>query len=90
MQILAAGPSESPIEIAVTMRTPGNDAELAVGLLVSEGLINQSSVERVEFDDGKEETGSVVSRLKSLLGLKSKSSRPEPPRRTMAAGFSRG
>ena len=51
MQILAAGPSESPVEIAVTMRTPGNDAELAIGLLVSEGLIDQGDVEHVAFDD---------------------------------------
>ena len=51
MQILAAGPNEVPLEIAVTMRTPGNDAELAVGLLVSEGLIDQRDVVRVAFDD---------------------------------------
>lgn len=51
MQILAAGPSEAPFEIAVTMRTPGNDAELAVGLLVSEGLIDQRDIARVAFDD---------------------------------------
>ena len=51
MQILAAGPSESPVEIAVTMRTPGNDAELAIGLMVSEGLIDQGDVEHVAFDD---------------------------------------
>ena len=44
MQILAAGPSESPVEIAVTMRTPGNDAELAIGLLVSEGQIGRAHV----------------------------------------------
>ena len=50
-QISVAGPDGQQIEVAVTMRTPGNDEELAVGFLVSETLITSSDVLRVSFGD---------------------------------------
>jgi FdhD protein len=50
-QISVAGPDQPQIEVAVTMRTPGNDEELAVGFLVSERLITPSDVLRVSFGD---------------------------------------
>ncbi len=39
LEIRAAGPDEEPVAVAVTMRTPGHEAELAIGFLRTEGLI---------------------------------------------------
>src|SRR3954471_6714200 len=39
MEIRLHGPGVEPAPLAVTMRTPGNDFELAVGFCVTEGLI---------------------------------------------------
>ncbi|MFL5777575.1 MAG: formate dehydrogenase accessory sulfurtransferase FdhD [Chloroflexota bacterium] len=44
LEIRAAGPGQEPIAVAVTMRTPGDEAELAVGFLRTEGLIDGSEV----------------------------------------------
>ncbi len=39
LEIRAAGPGQEPIAVAITMRTPGHEDELAVGFLRTEGLI---------------------------------------------------
>lgn len=39
LEIRAAGPGQEPVAVAVTMRTPGFEDELAVGFLRTEGLI---------------------------------------------------
>lgn len=39
MEIRVGGPGQEPVEVAVTMRTPGDDFELAAGFLLTEGLI---------------------------------------------------
>ncbi|CAN5647988.1 formate dehydrogenase accessory sulfurtransferase FdhD [soil metagenome] len=44
LEIRAAGPGQDPIAVAVTMRTPGSEAELAVGFLRTEGLIDGAEV----------------------------------------------
>jgi FdhD protein len=44
LEIRAAGPHQEPVAVAVTMRTPGHEDDLAVGFLRTEGLIGGPEV----------------------------------------------
>jgi FdhD protein len=52
MAIRACGPGQDPVDVAVTMRTPGYEADLAVGFLLTEGLIaGREDIASVEVAD---------------------------------------
>jgi FdhD protein len=53
LEIRAAGPGQDPVAVAVTMRTPGHEAELAIGFLRTEGLIDGPEVVRTEVGDAR-------------------------------------
>jgi FdhD protein len=66
LEIRAAGPRQEPVQVAVTMRTPGHEAELALGFLTSEGLLDGNEVTGVEYGNPgvmAEPDDSVVVRL---------------------------
>ncbi len=51
MEIRAAGPGQPAEPVAVTMRTPGHDFDLAAGFMVTEGLIGAEQITGVGYCD---------------------------------------
>ncbi|MDA8309339.1 MAG: formate dehydrogenase accessory sulfurtransferase FdhD [Actinomycetota bacterium] len=64
LEIRLAGPDSPAAPIAVTMRTPGHDFELAVGFLLAEGLLcDQSDLRTVKYcalEEGEPQEFNVV------------------------------
>jgi FdhD protein len=51
LEIRAGGPRQEPVQVAVTMRTPGQEEELALGFMTSEGLLRDNEVTGVQYGD---------------------------------------
>jgi FdhD protein len=64
LEIRAAGTGQEPAGVAVTMRTPGHDFELAAGFLYTEGLIDGrpevATIKYCELPEDQEQRFNVV------------------------------
>ena len=73
MEIRVHGPGQEPEPLVVTMRTPGNDFDLAVGFCITEGVIDSASdVATVAYclpDDGVQQYNIVTIRLRRPADL---------------------
>jgi FdhD protein len=74
MEIRLHGPGQEPEPLAVTMRTPGHDFELAVGFCVTEGVIDSAAdVATVAYclpGDGEQQQYNIVTiRLRRAVDL---------------------
>ncbi len=93
MEIRVGGPGQDPRPLAVTMRTPGHDFELAVGFAVTEGVTDRNGVVSVSYCDAPRETGSRFSdngRYNTVSVKLNHPWEPSEPARLFAASASCG
>ena len=74
MEIRLHGPGEVPRSVAITLRTPGHDFELALGFLHAEGLVRSAlDLGHIAYclgPDGEQEYNVVTVGLRTLVGEK--------------------
>jgi FdhD protein len=74
MEIRVHGPGQEPAPLAVTMRTPGNDFELAVGFCFTEGVLTTAEdLDTVAYclaDGGEQEYNVVTVRIRHPVDLR--------------------
>jgi FdhD protein len=68
LEIRLEGPDGVPHQVAVTMRTPGGDFELAAGFLFTEGLISPGDVQRVAYCEDVEDEAQRYNIVTVTLG----------------------
>jgi FdhD protein len=95
MEIRAAGPQQQPVPVAVTMRTPGHDFELAVGFLVTERLASPSEITGVGYCDAVNEgpndgSNGEATRYNTVTVALAHAWSPDRPSRQFAASASCG
>jgi FdhD protein len=73
MEIRVHGPGQEPDALAVTMRTPGNDFELAVGFCATEGILRSATdLDTVAYclaGEGEQEYNIVTVKLRQPVDL---------------------
>lgn len=69
LEIRVQGADGVTHQVAVTMRTPGGDYELAAGFLVTEGLVRPGDVRRVAYCDDVEDADQRYNVVSVTLGV---------------------
>ncbi len=73
MEIRVHGPGQEPRQLAVTMRTPGHDFELAAGFCLTEGIVDDvedlASVAYCVAGEGEQEYNVVTVKLRHPVDL---------------------
>ncbi len=88
LQLMVAGPGEAAVPLAVTMRTPGHDFELAAGFVYTEGVAGPAEIRSVDYCEAV--SLDPLSRWNHVAIRLTRPHRPDAQPRTFAASASCG